>query len=159
MSYIKVSIKDKQTLVLESDAKKGDLISLSELMHVDVTKIEQSIIDGTNQVYLKHEEEVKNNTNNHDKIIDIFVNRGIEKEELLNTLISKYIPLDKVYDEIEVVTEKKSKNGKGETDSYEKNNWICSGSGKHFCIERLRKKYRRIVGFCGSGHHCGGIRC
>lgn len=60
MSYIKVSIKDKQTLVLESDAKKGDLISLSELMHVDVTKIEQSIIDGTNQVYLKHEEEVKN---------------------------------------------------------------------------------------------------
>lgn len=56
MNYIKVTIKDKQTLILESDAKKGDLINLSDLMHVDITKIEESIDNAANEVFLKREQ-------------------------------------------------------------------------------------------------------
>lgn len=56
------------------------------------------------------ETEVRNNTKKNDKIIDIFVNRGIDKDDLLNTLIAKYIPLDKVYEDIEVVQSKNTRS-------------------------------------------------
>lgn len=51
MNYIKVSIKDKNTLVLQEDAVKGSLISLSDLMHVDTTNILKSIDEASNKVY------------------------------------------------------------------------------------------------------------
>ena len=53
MKKIKVIVRDRNTLVLDEDASKGDYISLSELNEVDYGEIESAIEEGKDIVYNK----------------------------------------------------------------------------------------------------------
>ena len=58
---LNVSILDKNTLVLEEDAKKGDKIDLLSLNKVDLSNVEKLIVDGVDSLYnkkLKEQEEL-----------------------------------------------------------------------------------------------------
>ena len=48
---VKVIVRDQKTLVLEEDAKKGDIIDLNELTTVDLDLIEKAISDNKDKVY------------------------------------------------------------------------------------------------------------
>lgn len=60
MSKVKVLVRDRNTLVLDEDAKKGDIICLNELTEIDYSEIEQIIEEGKDKVYkqrlLEHEQ-------------------------------------------------------------------------------------------------------
>ncbi len=59
MKKISVLVRDKNTLVLTEDAKKDDIIDLTELSNVDFSAIEQAIEIGKDKVYIKKLEEYK----------------------------------------------------------------------------------------------------
>ena len=60
MKKLEVSVRDKNTLVLESDGIKGDIIDLRELKEFDTVALEEAISKGTDLVYKKKLEEYKN---------------------------------------------------------------------------------------------------
>lgn len=51
MAKIKVIVRDKYTLVLEQDAKSGDIIDLKELNSIDISEIEKLIIEKKDELY------------------------------------------------------------------------------------------------------------
>lgn len=59
MKKIKAIVKDKNTLILDEDALKGDYIDLSSLVNVDNTSIEEAINNETDKVYIKKLNELK----------------------------------------------------------------------------------------------------
>ena len=59
MKKINVIVKDKNTLVLNEDASKGDVIDLTALNTIDTTSILESISNGSNSVYNQKVEEAK----------------------------------------------------------------------------------------------------
>ena len=59
MKEVKVILKEKDILVLEESAIKGDYINLNNLVNIDLTHIEDLIKDGQDKVYLRKLEEVK----------------------------------------------------------------------------------------------------
>ena len=58
-NIIKVSIKDKNTLVLEEDGKKGDFIDLTSVTSFDSSDLEKTIEEGKDSFYKKKLEEEK----------------------------------------------------------------------------------------------------
>ena len=60
MSIIRVHIKDKYTLVLDEDAKKGDEINLREITNVDTSDIEEAIRLSKDNTYNDKLNEQKN---------------------------------------------------------------------------------------------------
>ncbi len=66
MKYIQVSIKDKNTLVLEEDGTKGDYIDLTSVTSFDSSELEKMIEEGKDTYYKrKLEEEKKNLSEKH----------------------------------------------------------------------------------------------
>ena len=59
MKYIKVIVRDKNTLILQEDANKDDLIDLSAINSVDFTAIEEAIKNGKELEYQKRLDENK----------------------------------------------------------------------------------------------------
>ena len=53
MKEIKVIVRDKNTIVLDEDATKGDYIDLASLKSVDLTQLENAISSGKDVVYEK----------------------------------------------------------------------------------------------------------
>ncbi|MBD5440501.1 MAG: DUF2130 domain-containing protein [Treponema sp.] len=53
MKKISVIVKDKNTLVLDEDASKGDWIDLTSLSNIDTSGLEESISRGADKVYLE----------------------------------------------------------------------------------------------------------
>lgn len=58
-NIIKVSIKDKNTLVLEEDGKKGDFIDLTSVTSFDSSDLEKTIEEGKDSFYKKKLKEEK----------------------------------------------------------------------------------------------------
>ena len=82
MSKVKVLVRDKQTLVLDQDAVKGDVILLNELSEIDYSDIEELIQKGKDNVYERKLQEYKN-------LIDLKHQKDIiEHEKVLNDKIS-----------------------------------------------------------------------
>lgn len=59
MSKIKVLVQDKNTLILEEDAKKGDSIDLTDLSSVDTSNLEALINNEKDSIYRNRIAEVK----------------------------------------------------------------------------------------------------
>ena len=59
MKKIKVLVKDKNTLLLEEDANKGDYIDLADLSSVDMTSLESLINSEKNSLLNERIEEIK----------------------------------------------------------------------------------------------------
>lgn len=59
MKKIQVIVRDKNTLVLEEDAAKGDYIDLTSISNVDFKQIENAVLAGKDTVYNKKLEEYK----------------------------------------------------------------------------------------------------
>ena len=59
MGKAKIIVRDRETLELLEDAKKGDIIDLTELNYVDTTLLEKAINDRKDLIYSKKLEEVK----------------------------------------------------------------------------------------------------
>ncbi len=53
MKEIKVIVRDKNTIVLDEDASKGDYIDLTSLKSVDLTQLENAIASGKDVIYEK----------------------------------------------------------------------------------------------------------
>lgn len=68
MKKINVSILDKQTLRLEEDARKGDIIDLNELLSVDLDPINKLIKEEKDKVYLNLLNEEREKLNNEFKL-------------------------------------------------------------------------------------------
>lgn len=51
MKKIEVLVRDKNTLVLEEDAKQGDYIDLTSISNVDYSQIEKLVLDGKDTIY------------------------------------------------------------------------------------------------------------
>lgn len=99
MKQIKVIVRDRNTLVLDEAAEKGDYISLSELNEVDYSEIESVIEQGKDSVYnkklaeyrhtldLENNEKINQNKNQYEKIISDLKHEidllGKEKESKL----------------------------------------------------------------------------
>ena len=82
MKTIRVIIKDKNTLVLDEPAEKGDIIDLTSLTKVDFSSLEKVIEEGNNQVYKNKLEEYKRHLEElHQKDIEKVEN---EKKVILN---------------------------------------------------------------------------
>lgn len=60
MKKISVIIKDKNTLVLDEDAAKGDCIDLTELSTIDTGVLEESIARGADRLYQEKLSQAKN---------------------------------------------------------------------------------------------------
>lgn len=61
MKKVEVIVRDKNTLVLEEAAQKGDYIDLTSISNVDYSQIEAVILSGKDQIYEKKLEEYKEN--------------------------------------------------------------------------------------------------
>jgi len=59
MKKLKVIVRDRNTLVLDSDGVKGDYINLSELNELDYSELENTINEGKDKIYNKKLEEYK----------------------------------------------------------------------------------------------------
>lgn len=59
MKKIDVIVRDKNTLVLEEDAQKGDYIDLTSISNIDYRQIEEIVSSGKDEVYNKKLEEYK----------------------------------------------------------------------------------------------------
>lgn len=75
MKQIQVIVRDKNTLVLDEDAQKGDYIDLTSISNVDFRQIENVVLTGKDEVYNRKLEEVK-------EILKLEANQ--EKKELEN---------------------------------------------------------------------------
>ena len=60
MKKVKVMVQNKNTLVLEEDAVKGDFIDLTSLNTLDFSNIEKIIEEGKDQIYNKKVDEIRN---------------------------------------------------------------------------------------------------
>ena len=89
MKKIKVIVRDRNTLVLDEDASKGDYINLNELNEVDYSELENVINEGKDVIYNKKLEEYKHilNLENNEKMKDA-KNDYEKKIEALNYQIS-----------------------------------------------------------------------
>ena len=76
MKKIKVLVRDRNTLVLEESATKGDYISLSDISELDYMGIENIINLGKDEIYNKKLEEYK-------KVLKL------ENEQVINELRNK----------------------------------------------------------------------
>lgn len=87
MKKIKVIVKDKNTLILDQDASKGDYIDLNEFMEVDASEIENKINAKKDVIYEKRMNDYKSIIKlENTKIIDDLNNeiKGLkEKQEVL----------------------------------------------------------------------------
>lgn len=164
MSYIKVSIKDKNTLVLEEDAVKGSLISLSDLMHVDTTNILKSIDDASNKVYENKVAELKNQLKSeYNKDLSIeqakFNETLTKREAELNALRTSSVreleikyaeELNKLKDDLRISAEKlrvnelEIKNEKEKFDAKLKNMELTKENEHQNTINDLRNQVLKI---------------
>ena len=98
MKEVKVIVRDKNTIVLDEDAAKGDYIDLASLKSVDLTQLENAISTGKDQVYEKKLEEAKKQ-DNLQKALDLekakvelekkYQDLIAEKEKKINDLQNK----------------------------------------------------------------------
>ena len=51
MKKIEVLVRDKNTLILQEEAQKGDYIDLTSISNVDYTQIETVILAGKDEIY------------------------------------------------------------------------------------------------------------
>ena len=85
MSKVKVLVRDKQTLILDQDAFKGDIILLNELSEIDYSDIEELIQQGKDSVYEKK-------LNEHKQVLDLIHQKElVKKERELNDKISSLL--------------------------------------------------------------------
>lgn len=92
MKKIKAIIRDKNTLILDEDASKGDIIDLSELNIVDTSTIEQAIVNNKDEMYqIKVNEKLKEQkllyeANKQNEINELKAKYNKEKIDLENKL-------------------------------------------------------------------------
>lgn len=93
MKKIRVIVRDRNTLVLDEDAVKGDYINLSELNEVDFSEIESVIDEGKDVIYNKKLEEYKHTLDleNNQRIKDA----KNEYEKVINDLKYQISSLNK----------------------------------------------------------------
>ena len=99
MKKIKVIVKDKNTLILDQDASKGDYIDLNEFMEVDASEIENKINAKKDVIYEKRMNDYKSIIKlENTKIIDDLNNeiKGL-KEKQENLLKEKESEIEKKY--------------------------------------------------------------
>ncbi len=90
MKKIQVIVRDKNTLVLEEDAVKGDYIDLTSISNVDFKQIENAVLAGKDAVYNKKLEEYKEMLNlklNQEKK-DLENQHSLDKQQLLSEIDS-----------------------------------------------------------------------
>lgn len=63
MKKIQVIVRDKNTLILEEDAARGDYIDLTDISNVDFKQIEQAVLAGKDEVYNRKLAEYKETLN------------------------------------------------------------------------------------------------
>ena len=96
---IKVIVRDKNTLILDQDAKKGDIIDLTDLQKVDDTLLLKLIEENKDAVYNKKLNDIKNDLilKYEEKLKSEVVvsNTNIEKEKdkIINNLKEKIYKL------------------------------------------------------------------
>ncbi len=90
MKKVNVIIKDKNTLILNEDGNKGDIIDLTELESIDFSSIESLINDGKDRIYNQKLEAYKESNKR---------NIELERENALKDLNNKIKELEK---EIEI---------------------------------------------------------
>ena len=59
MKKLRVIVRDRNTLILEEDGAKGDIIDLSDISNIDVTQLEQILAEGKDAILKKRLEEQK----------------------------------------------------------------------------------------------------
>lgn len=97
---IKVIVRDKNTLILDQDAKKGDIIDLTDLQKVDDTLLLKLIEENKDAVYNKKLNDIKNDLilKYEEKLKSEVVvsNTNIEKEKdkIINNLKEKIYKLE-----------------------------------------------------------------
>ena len=97
---IKVIVRDKNTLILDQDAKKGDIIDLTDLQKVDDTLLLKLIEENKDAVYNKKLNDIKNDLilKYEEKLKSEVVvsNTNIEKEKdkIINDLKEKIYKLE-----------------------------------------------------------------
>ena len=98
MKKVKVIVRDRNTLVIEEDASKGDYIDLSELNEIDYKELENVIEEGKDYVYNKKLSEYKHTLDleNNQKIEES--KKGLEK--IINDLKSELSLLNKEKDSL-----------------------------------------------------------
>lgn len=102
MSNIKVSVYDKDTLLILEDAKKGDTISLKDLTQIDTSSIEKLLEEGKDLVLAKRLE------NEKARIKKEF---DLEKENSEKELSYKYQgEIDKLKNQLDFASKEAEKN-------------------------------------------------
>lgn len=88
MKKINVYVKDRNTIVLDEDAVKGDYIDLSSLANVDFSAIELLIEEGKDKVYENKLNELKKilDTESKNQLLKLDTNYKIQIEALNNQL-------------------------------------------------------------------------
>ena len=86
MKKVNVIIKDKNTLILNEDGNKGDIIDLTELESIDSSSIESLINDGKDRIYNQKLEAYKESNKR---------NIELERENALKDLNNKIKELEK----------------------------------------------------------------
>jgi len=100
MKKINVFVKDKNTIILNEDAKKGDYIDLTELVAVDTEAIEASIAQAKDKVYNEKLDELKKS---------IEANAMLDKEKALAELSLKIKDLEALLTKTREIDEEKLK--------------------------------------------------
>ena len=86
MKEVKVILIDKNTLIIDEDAKKGDHINLNSLANIDLTRIETLISEGKDQVYKNKLDEL---SKRHQEELYIKLNnQKLELEALFSTRLN-----------------------------------------------------------------------
>ena len=83
MGKAKIIVRDRETLELLEDAKKGDIIDLTELNYVDTTLLEKAINDRKDFIYSKKLEEVKK------VLLSEYQSTLLSEKEKMSSLFSK----------------------------------------------------------------------
>ncbi|MDE6661434.1 MAG: DUF2130 domain-containing protein [Anaeroplasmataceae bacterium] len=88
MKKIQVIVRDKNTLVLEEDAVRGDYIDLSSISNVDFKQIENAVLAGKDSVYNQKLSEYKEmlTLQLSQEKKDLENNFTLDKQQLLNQL-------------------------------------------------------------------------
>ncbi len=119
MKTIRVIIKDKNTLVLDEPAEKGDIIDLTSLTKVDFSSLEKVIEEGNNQVY-------KNKLEDYRKHLEEIHQKDIEKlrDEKSSILKEQELLLSQKENEIKQVYDKEINDLKSKLDLLKKDSEI-----------------------------------
>jgi len=96
MKKLNVYVKDRNTLIIDEDAKKGDYIDLSSLSNVDYSSLEALIDDGADKLYNQklNEYKAKLDAENKSKLISLEAEYK-EKVALLNNKLDSFEQLKK----------------------------------------------------------------